>query len=251
MKKICDLQRTNQELTNKIDTLENNVRRNNVIIFGVKEQISIKEDPVLFFCNFTDIHMNFVINPENVAYAYRIGKNVGKRPLFVCLTNLKVKIDLMKNAAKLKGTGYSISDDLTPSARANKKLLLKSASQARSLEHDVKIRSDHLIVDGVNVGCNELKHANWISKIKDSSTFYNEKPRQPRKRTRQSVLDTDDESDPLFASQVNNDPPQGSSGSQKYKGAAGNLRPPLLTLEGGVAMETRSRSNSRGSQNKN
>jgi hypothetical protein len=206
------------------------------------------EDSIALFCKFADVHMKFVVTSDNVAYAYRIGKKIGKRPLLVCFNNLKTKIDLMKNVAKLKGTSMSISDDLTPSARTNKKLLLKSASQARSLERDVKVRADHLIVDGVKYNITDLKHANWISKIK-TPIIRNDDNRQPRKRIRETVHDTDDDTDPLFASQLYANPPQGSSGTQKNKGPAGNWRPPLLQQEGGSTMETRSRSSSRGSQN--
>jgi hypothetical protein len=246
--KINSLQATNRELIGKIDLLENNVRKNNVIVFGLPEK-DLNEDSVEIFCDFTTNYMNYFVNQDNIVCAYRIGKKIGKRPLLITLINLKVKSDLMKNASKLKGTGFSISDDLTPSARATKKLLLKSATQARSLNFEVKIRNDFLLIDGKRYDTNMLKNANWINKHKEFLNRDNDANKIFRKRNRDSVSSTDDEMQPGFSGNLRNfemDP----NVNPNSTAPPGNMKPPLRPSEGGMGIETRSRSNSNSSQSR-
>jgi hypothetical protein len=105
----------------------------------------------------------------------------------------------------LKGCGLSISDDLTPTARAKKKLLLKSAAQTRNLNYDVKIKNDYLLINGTRYGISVLKNSNWVNKLNDSQQVDNNaEGRQPRKRARQSSPSNDVDMQPSFSSNTNN-----------------------------------------------
>jgi hypothetical protein len=158
--KISALEKENKELCDKIDTLDNTNRKCNLIVFGLAESTDCN-DPVAEFCNFISSSLGIAMTGAQVVRAYRMGQNNNKRPLFVSLINQKVKIDIMKNVGKLKGSKISISDDLTPKAREIRKLLVSRASYARSHGHDVKIRSKSLIINNVEYTYEVLRSNAW------------------------------------------------------------------------------------------
>jgi hypothetical protein len=100
----------------------------------------------------------------------------------------------MKYVGKLKGTSVSISDDLTPTTRSQKKIMLNCASDARNLGRNVKARSNFIIVDNVTVLYSELKNPNWLQSLqfREGSSAMWERKRQ-RTGTSSSEVHTNKE----------------------------------------------------------
>jgi hypothetical protein len=163
--RISKLENENSRLVSKIDQLENNIRKNNIIVFGLEEIENSDDSDSDVFINFGCDKLEVILSPFCLSNAYRMGQKTGKRPLFVQFAHYKNKIEVMKNVGKLKGTSVSISDDLTPTARAQKKLMLKCASDARKSGRNVKVRSNFIIVDDVTVQYSELKNPNWLQSL--------------------------------------------------------------------------------------
>ena len=70
----------------------------------------------------------------------------------------------MKQSSKLKGSGSSISDNLTPLGRANKKILLKGAREARG-QNQFKIFNQSIMVNGHNVSFDKLRKSSWLNDV--------------------------------------------------------------------------------------
>ena len=158
---ISTLKSDNKELLARVDRLENETRKNNAVFFGLPEE-SEGENIIDTVKSFANKMLSIVLHDNDVATSYRLGKNKGKRPILVSFNTQKIKLDIMKAAPKLKGSKMSISDDLTPKARAAKKLLLKCAHEARSMNLATKIKGRTLEVNGQIFTHDMLQNPSWL-----------------------------------------------------------------------------------------
>jgi hypothetical protein len=142
-KRINVLEDSNAELTKKVMQLESSSRKNNIIVFGVPENLDVNEtynttlDIVLKLFN---DKLGSDCSSADLNSIYRIGKVRGKRPILVSFVQFSKKISVMSNSSKLKGSEFSMSDDLIPQARAERKLILKCAKEASDAKLSVKIK---------------------------------------------------------------------------------------------------------------
>jgi hypothetical protein len=150
-------------------------------------------------------------------------------------------MEIMKNGSKLKGTNISISDDLTPTARAQKKVILKCASDARKSGHNVKVRSNAIIVNDIFVPYTELVKPNWQNILLKEDEFVGSSAQMERKRQRTNTSSPPDNANK--ETKHSND----KFGSHTSR-IQGNVMPsPPQQNEGG---ENRPRSSSRGKRGK-
>lgn len=235
--RISKLERVNSDLLKKIDQMDNNSRKNNIIVFGLPESTDSNINVYDEFISFVEDKLDVYVSSDELSNAYRIGKNPGnKRPLFVQFTRYKHKVEIMKNVNKLKNTSISISDDLTPTARAMRKVLLKNAADARNAGHNVKIRNNFLIVDSTIVQPVDFDNARWLENLQHgagSSTAGDRKRQRTETSSPQGIV-----KEARHVGVNSNDRP---SRSQE------NSMPPPHQSEGGGM---RSRSSSRGKKGK-
>jgi hypothetical protein len=81
--------------------LENKLKRNNIIVFGISD-IDGGNEPIDDFVLLASCKLDINIDKNSISQAYRIGKNYGKRPLLVSFINYNSKENIMKNVGKLK-----------------------------------------------------------------------------------------------------------------------------------------------------
>jgi outer membrane murein-binding lipoprotein Lpp len=235
--RINALEQENKQLHQKIDQIDNNYRKNNILVFGLDEVgESDNNTAAAEFASFANSKLGIDIGPNIICNAYRIGTTIGHRPLFVQFSQYKYKMNIMANVRKLKGTKISISDDLTPTARLRKKRILQCASEARSAGLEVRVRNQFLLINNIKVNEDMMKQQNWLQVIqqKEISSTNDRK----RMRTESSSPHTD----------VNKEARQshkndGSHGSRMSENA---MPPPQGTEGGGI----RDRSSSRGKREK-
>jgi hypothetical protein len=139
-KKVGELEIKNFELNQKMDELEYQIRKCNIIVLGLTE-FEGGNKPMDDLQKFVKISLNVNIERNDISQVYRMGIVFGKRPLFVSFAKYGAKVDVMKNVSKLKGTSVSISDDLTKPARVKKKFIIGCSNQAKEAGHQVKIRN--------------------------------------------------------------------------------------------------------------
>jgi hypothetical protein len=116
--------------------------------------------------NFCEQMLNFKMNGFDLNNVYRIGTNRGKRPILISFIQNSMKQKLMSNIFMLKGKPYSISDDLTPEARTERKLLLKCAKEARDENFNVKVKRNGITVNDTFISSNDLSKTNWLERFK-------------------------------------------------------------------------------------
>lgn len=113
--RLESIEKQNTMLLNKIDSLEQYTRRNNVRVLGLQEKENENiTDTVINFCK---DKLNLNITPEYIDYVHRTGApqaaRNSNRGILVKFTSHYCKNLLLKNRHKLKGTKLLIMEDLT------------------------------------------------------------------------------------------------------------------------------------------
>lgn len=219
LKQICD---TKSELSDRIEiiaqktialgvdnsktgeiirTILRNQKKNNIIIHGIEENEDEKlmQNTKTLFEN----RLKLVIDDIQFDNIFRLGKRTeGKaRPVLVQLTTNRCKQEILREAARLKGTGFSIVQDLCLEDRISLRQLLPHFKKARELGLRAKIKEDHLIVNGDRYS---LKELNNPSTLLSRTTF--QKITFPSASTSDSrEISTSDTTDRI-ANLVENDP---------------------------------------------
>ncbi|KAI4470873.1 l1 transposable element-related [Holotrichia oblita] len=117
-KKITDLVDKNVSLHDKLDALEQYTRRNSIRLYGVPEQPN--EDTVdlvksVFIDNLNLPTICNMIDRCHRLKPRRVGSSTNSKPsvIIIKFISYTAKHDLRKHAKLLKGTGFSVADDLT------------------------------------------------------------------------------------------------------------------------------------------
>lgn len=95
------------------DRLEQYSRRNNIIIYGIKESTNENVDDLVL--SFLREKMKINCKIEDFERAHRIGqpKTRKTRAIIVKFTSYRTKAEIYKNKSSLKGTTYLVKEDLT------------------------------------------------------------------------------------------------------------------------------------------
>jgi len=131
----------------KLENMEVQLRRNNLIIRGLKYQHS--EDCELAVKTFTQEVLKTELR-ENLFHASPVGpKDNTNRPILMTFNRYQDKLDVLKATKVLRGTGITIQQDLPISVRhKQKKLLVIRKEILRSNPSlQVRVRANSLIIN--------------------------------------------------------------------------------------------------------
>lgn len=155
--KVAILENENTELKNKLLAIERKSKRNNFIIFGVKEDVA---DILTFVINIVRDTLNILISNNDINNIYRIGQKAAEksRPIILELTTNLKKQEISRALPKLKNTGIRFANDLLPQDREQQKLLHKHLKEAKDKNHNARIFKNKLIINGVTYTYQDLKN---------------------------------------------------------------------------------------------
>lgn len=152
-KKFEQLEIKNQELENKlceqetrIDALERNIRRKNIVFFGLEEKeksyIGLQKS-ILDLINNT---MRVRCNDTEIECVRRLGKRGEKtRPVILTVTTMGKKLEILKNAKNLKETKYYIKEDYPQKILEKRKILQAEVEKERELGNRAVIKYDKIV----------------------------------------------------------------------------------------------------------
>lgn len=125
--RINKLEQASSKRDEEIIMLKKSVNRNNVIIYGFhnyeSDEICLEDRLIKFFKE----KLKVEITPEDIDFAYKLGKREANGPIKVGLSNLTVKNCIMGNKKSLKELNLNIyiNEDLPLEIRAKNALLRK------------------------------------------------------------------------------------------------------------------------------
>nr|XP_023023462.1 uncharacterized protein LOC111511662 [Leptinotarsa decemlineata] len=150
-KKISSLEAENYELRVRVEEQEKKLKGNNLIVYGIQEEegetsTSLTKTIIQIFENILHIKLE-VIEITNI---YRLGRrsNSTRPVLLTLLSNLR-KIEILKNCYKLKGSNFTVSEDLTKKEVAERKILLIHLKEAKKNNRQAILRRNKLIIEGI------------------------------------------------------------------------------------------------------
>lgn len=147
--KISKLEHENNELKHKISQLENRNRElfSLDVIFGLDIPNSTLSPKLI--CTQLEEKIGVQLSPQEINNTYCIGKTTDA-PIKVEFTCFWRKIEVLKNCSKLKGTGISISRDLSLEQRRQGKILRNYLKKVRgeNSNSEAYIKGDKLYIGG-------------------------------------------------------------------------------------------------------
>ncbi|CAB3219823.1 unnamed protein product [Arctia plantaginis] len=161
-------------LENKLNKLENEKKKNNVLLFRLQETEKSSLDLLKTVKEIMKNDLNLIVNDSDIQSIYRIGKkNKEKtRPLLISFTNYWKKIEILKNKKRLKDV--YIVEDYPKAVLEKRKLLQEQLKEERANGKFAYIKYDRLIVKEGN--------ATNIEKRKREESTSPEKQTNPKKQ---------------------------------------------------------------------
>nr|CAI5829370.1 unnamed protein product [Callosobruchus analis] len=152
--KVSEFELKYTELKQKYEQLETELRKNNIIIFGLEtaERETLR-DVVIDKVNSL---LQLTLTSKDINDIYTIGKQSTKKPIVVKLTSYLMKQDILKKCRLLKGTGIAISVELTLEERQEQKILRQHLKRARSMKLNAFIKNKKLIINGEEYTAQQL-----------------------------------------------------------------------------------------------
>ncbi|KAJ8934261.1 hypothetical protein NQ314_013483 [Rhamnusium bicolor] len=126
--KLKQVQTENCMLKEQIETLTRNSKKNNFLIFGLKQQpTEVTSD---YICQKIKHRLNVDVTETDLNDFYTLG-NSKNSPIKVELISHLKKKTIARNWHKLKGSNITIAHDLTPQQRTENKILRKHLQLAK------------------------------------------------------------------------------------------------------------------------
>lgn len=133
---IQKIENNQQNLEERCKKLEKNLRKNNILIFGLNKPDSIPL-PKYVIDNLSQL-LDIDINERDINNLYQL-RNVKIPTIKVEFVTYLKKLSVLKNCYKLKGKQIFIAHDLSPEEREDHKILTAHKKLAKSKELNVKI----------------------------------------------------------------------------------------------------------------
>lgn len=146
-----ELRKTITLMEEKIDDLENRERRNNLLFFGFEEAAWETWDQTLRFVEESVARtMGITISSSDIERAHRLGRRIqGKtRPIIVKFSSFRTKLEILRRAGALRGTGFGVAEDFSKLVREQRRGLLPFYREARDAGRVAKLMYNKLYIGG-------------------------------------------------------------------------------------------------------
>ncbi|XP_050043052.1 uncharacterized protein [Dermacentor andersoni] len=148
--RIARVEKMEDKFMAKLDDLENRSRRQNLVFFGLPDREHNEtweaSEKLSGICKDVMKLDDISVERAHRVGVFREGKN---RPIVACFSRWKARENVFKNACRLKGTSYSISEDFSRAVQEKRRQLWNYAKEKReNKENRVRLSYDKLIING-------------------------------------------------------------------------------------------------------
>lgn len=154
---IASVKKENVELSKKveeqgkiIESLEREIRKNNLVIKGIPEEEGEREEDTRNKMMEMAAKIGVKIDQEmQIDDIRRMGRYKPKetRPILLKLTTRQKKMEILKQAKELKGTNIWIDEDYTKKVQEERKALIPHLKEARQHGYKAILRYNKLIIN--------------------------------------------------------------------------------------------------------
>ncbi|KAG5899891.1 hypothetical protein JTB14_012354 [Gonioctena quinquepunctata] len=157
--KVHAVGKGNFELKIRLETVERQLKKHNLVIYGVKEQENESQDYLL--CSIGNIvreKLRIEINKTEFNNIYRLGMNKSRtRPILVSFVSQIKRQEILWNSQKLKGSRIYIAEDLIEKDQQERKILVDNLKESRRRNKLATIKGRKLIIEGNVYTAEDLK----------------------------------------------------------------------------------------------
>lgn len=144
--KTYELEGKIEQQQKSINFLERQIRKKNVVFFGVEEKERRYEELVSLILEIINHNMEIVCKKWEIESVMRIGKKSGKaRPIVVTMSTMGKKIELLKNKKTLDTKGLYIKEDYPLNVLEKRKELQEQLRKEREAGKNVTLRYDKIV----------------------------------------------------------------------------------------------------------
>lgn len=119
--KLSEMEKTIETQKNLIERLENQVKKRNLILYGIPEEESSASDLESTIISLLKNKLKIEISSTDIEEVFRLGKkgiaSSKIRPVLLSLSSKKIKSTIMKQRKLFTGTTIIVSEDLTKTER--------------------------------------------------------------------------------------------------------------------------------------
>ncbi|CAH2084522.1 unnamed protein product [Euphydryas editha] len=170
--KTKQLEEKIEKQQNSIDFLEKQMRKKNIVFFGISESEKNYEELLNNILHIINEKMNIACPKWEIESVFRLGRNKDKiRPVVVTTTTLSRKLQILKNKRTLDNSGLYIKQDYTPAVLIKRRELQDELQRKRMSGEKVTLRYDKIVEIKSN------KQQNY-SREKTSSSKTTDEPRE-------------------------------------------------------------------------
>ncbi|XP_037501748.2 uncharacterized protein LOC119375606 [Rhipicephalus sanguineus] len=152
VKRIAELENNIKGMNRKIEELENRSRRSNLIVYGVEEQQNESFQKLHDFVSKEIFEDTLDIKTAGIERIHRLGRTregePKNRPIILKLLDYRDKVKILQSCSKLKGSGFSISEDYSFGVRETRRKLWNVTKENRDRGERVRLIFDKVQING-------------------------------------------------------------------------------------------------------
>lgn len=152
--RIIEVEEENSYLKNKIERLERETKKNNIVIFGLNKEA--KEIDIDTVCKEISQLVEVKTEISDIANFHCLGRNKNCPVKVEFLSTIK-KNSILSKTKKLRNTGIAIVQDLTIKQRQERRFLREHAEKQRKTGKEAHIRGNKLFVNNEEFSIEDLK----------------------------------------------------------------------------------------------
>lgn len=134
---------------NIILSMEKNMKKKNLLFFGVEERERSYLDLVTTVLEIINKSLNIKCNESDIEFVRRLGKQGENiRPIVVTLCNMGLKINILKNKKRLSSSPYYIKEDFPLEVLKRRRELQTELIKEREAGNRAIIKYDKLVILG-------------------------------------------------------------------------------------------------------
>lgn len=141
------LEKKIEEQTNKINNLDRQFRRKNLILFGVEESEKSYDELERMVINIINTYIKISCDTNNIEAVRRLGKKGEKvRPIVITFNTLGFKLKIQKNKNHLQNTSYYLKEDYPIEILIKRKELQVELQKEKDAGNTAFIKYDKIII---------------------------------------------------------------------------------------------------------
>lgn len=153
---ISNLKEADRKHEQNFERIEKLRRKNNVVLYGMNNTADLDQTGLLTLMRrlFAE-KLGVAVADADVNNVYLVGRD--RNIIKIEFVTFIKKVEVLKNAGKLKGTDIYLSDDLSRQERESQKILRQHLKLARAQKYSAYIRGTSLIVNGEKYTVEQLQ----------------------------------------------------------------------------------------------